>query len=264
MTINNYKMLKVENLENAITLVSINREDKLNALNEEVLDELFHFFTHVNAQETRGVILTGSGEKAFIAGADIGGMSEMNMEDGLKFSQRGQEVSLAIEKAPMPVIAAVNGFALGGGLEMALSCDFILASENAVLGLPEVSLGLIPGFGGTQRLSKIIGRNKAKELIYTGRKILVDEAHHLGLVLRVLQDKKALIEEAQTLMKKILRNSPYAISQAKKVINQGVDLTVEQGLNKEREVFSAIFSSYDMKEGTKAFVEKRKPVFKGQ
>ena len=258
------KYLNTQDLEGGITLLTLSREEKLNALNEEVLDELGEFFRLLDPKTTRGVIFTGAGEKSFIAGADIAGMSEMDEEAGCTFSDKGQKVSVYIEEAPVPVIAAVNGFALGGGLEMALSCDFILASQNAFFGLPEVSLGLIPGFGGTQRLSRIIGRNKAKELIYTGKKITAQEANDLGLVLEVCDNKAGLIEACQAIFKQINRNSPYAVSKANSVINAGVDLTIDDGILEENKVFGEVFNSYDMKEGTKAFTEKRRPEFKGE
>lgn len=261
---NKFNFLKIENIEEGITLVSINREDKLNALNKEVLENLSEFFTTLDSKLIKVVILTGVGEKSFIAGADIAGMSEMNVSEGCEFSNLGQEVSLLIENCPVPVIAAVGGYALGGGLEMALSCDFILATQNAIFGLPEVSLGLIPGFGGTQRLSKIIGRNKAKELIYTAGKIDASEAYRLGLVVKVVDNKQLLIDDCVKIAGKILRNSPNAISCAKKVINEGADLNIKEGLGKEKEVFSNIFDSFDMKEGTSAFTQKRKPQFRGE
>ena len=264
MTMSKMKYLETKELEYGVILLTLNREDKLNALNEEVLDELGEFFRLLDPKKTRGVIFTGAGEKSFIAGADIAGMSEMDEEAGCAFSDKGQKVSLYIEESPVPVIAAVNGFALGGGLEMALSCDFILASKNAFLGLPEVSLGLIPGFGGTQRLTRIVGRNRAKELIYTGKKITADEAKTMGLVLDVVETKEALIEASLAIFKQISRNSPFAVSQAKAVINAGADLTIDSGLEEEKKVFSEIFNSYDMKEGTKAFTEKRRPEFKGE
>lgn len=257
------KFLKIEKQENQTVLLTLSRESKLNALNGEVLDELGDFFQNLNPLEIRGVVFTGEGEKAFIAGADIAGMNTMTTHEGLSFSKKGQDVSSLIESCPVPVIAAVNGFALGGGLEMALSCDFIFASENAFLGLPEVSLGLIPGFGGTQRLAKVVGRNRAKSLIYSGRKITAKQAQSFGLVLEVFPTKEKLLQESFYFLGKILSNSSHAISQAKKLINQGADLPVEEGLKLERSIFSDIFSSEDMKEGTSAFIEKRKPKFKG-
>lgn len=260
----NYENLLIE-IQDRIAVITINRETKLNALNEYVLKDLKSAFADIESNsEIFGVILTGSGEKAYIAGADISAMSGMDPEAGREFAEFGQAVTIDIESCSKPVIAAVNGYALGGGLEFALCADFIYATENALFGLPEVSLGLIPGFGGTQRLSKIIGRNKAKELIYTGKNITALEAYNLGLVLQVFENKNELIAGAKKCLNKMMKNSPFAISQAKKVINRGVDQVVETGLKIESETFGAIFSSYDMKEGTKAFTEKRKPEFKGE
>ena len=259
-----FENLLVE-VEDRIAVITINREQKLNALNESVLKDLKSCFAEIeNNNDIFGVIITGAGEKAYIAGADISAMSGMDTEGGRKFAEFGQGVTVDIETCSKPVIAAVNGYALGGGLEFALCADFIYATENAIFGLPEVSLGLIPGFGGTQRLSKIIGRNKAKELIYTGKNLTAAEAYRNGLVLSIFENKNELLAGAKKCLAKMMKNSPFAISQAKKVINRGVDEVVETGLKIESETFGAIFSSYDMKEGTKAFAEKRKPEFKGE
>jgi enoyl-CoA hydratase len=259
----NFEFLAFEN-HDGIGLLTINREDKLNALNELVLTELKTFLSNIKDYQLNGLILTGAGEKSFIAGADIAGMNEMSVKEAEAFAHLGQEVSFLLENASIPVIAAVNGFALGGGCEMALACDFIYASENAIFGLPEVSLGLIPGFGGTQRLAKVIGRNKAKELIYTAGKIKAEEAKVLGLVNKVFSTKEELVEESKKTMMKIKNNSPYAISISKRVVNKGVDYGNRDGLKLEKEEFSRLFTSYDMKEGTTAFMEKRKPNFKGE
>ncbi len=208
-------------------------------------------------------MFTGAGDKAFIAGADIKAMQGMTVDQASEFCKLGQKVSFQIENLKCPIIAAVNGFALGGGLEMALACDFIYASSNAVFGLPEVGLGLIPGFGGTQRLAKVVGRNNAKELIFTGDKIDISRGKEIGLVVRCFENKESLIEEATNTIKRMQKNSPFAISRAKKAINNGVDFGNVDGLKMEREIFSALFNSFDMKEGTVAFLEKRKPKFKG-
>jgi enoyl-CoA hydratase len=261
----NYEFLKYSE-DNSIGFLTLNRPDKLNALNEKVLSELKDFLTEFKAQKqtVHGLIFTGEGEKAFIAGADIASMSNMTVDEGYKFGELGQEVTLRFEQLHVPVIACVNGFALGGGCEMAMSCDFIYATTSAIFGQPEVKLGLIPGYGGTQRLAKLIGRNKAKEIIYTGRNVNADEALRLGLVVKVFASKEEMISAAKETISAIAKNSPYAVGIAKKVMNQGNDFTVEEGLQVELDQFSRIFSSYDLKEGTKAFVEKRKPVFKGE
>ncbi len=260
-----YQFLKYEFSQN-IGLLTINREDKLNALNKEVLSELFHFFDSLKTNAPKnyaGLIITGAGEKSFIAGADIGHMSELSPHQAEEFAEFGQSITLQIENLPFPVIAAVNGFALGGGLEFALSCDFILCTSNALFALPEVSLGLIPGFGGTQRLTKVLGRFLARKMIYTGEKIDAAKSLELGLSLGVFNDKIALIAEAKNILEKAGRNSPLSIGLAKKVINAGADLPTVQGLKIEQSAFGELFNSFDMKEGTKAFVEKRKPQFKG-
>jgi enoyl-CoA hydratase len=239
----------------------------LNALNEQVLTELKNFLTEFklnNKNSVKGLIFTGEGEKAFIAGADIATMSSMTVEQGYKFGQLGQAVTVAFEGTSVPVIACVNGFALGGGCEMAMSCDFIFATNNAVFGQPEVKLGLIPGFGGTQRLAKLIGRNHAKEIIYTGRNVTAEEALKLGLVTKLFNTKEEMINAAKETINMIAKNSPYAVSIAKKVMNSGNDLTVGEGLHIELDQFANIFSTGDFSEGTKAFIEKRKANFKGE
>ncbi len=263
--LNQMKYLKYE-IQNSVVILSVNRPDKLNALNLDVLKELKNFLIEIHSDKIfafKGILLTGEGEKAFIAGADIKEMSSMNNEEALLFGQLGQEVTLLFEKMKVPVIAAVNGFALGGGLELAMSCDFIYAVNSAKMGLPEVSLGLIPGFGGTQRLSKIIGRTQAKEMIYTGKTINGEEALALGIVNRLFNTKAELIKAALETFEKINKNSPLAVSLVKKTMVHGNDLMVEEGLSLELDEFSELFSSNDMKEGTTAFLEKRPANFKG-
>lgn len=259
----NYKYLSYSE-EDGIGILSLDREDKLNALSIKVLEELRIFLEAVRKKNLKGLIFTGAGEKSFIAGADIEEMTNLSDKEATEFSYKGQQVTFMLEEVRFPVIAAVNGFALGGGCEMALACDFILCSENAIFGLPEVGLGLIPGFGGTQRLAKIIGRNRAKELIYTARKIKSSEAKELGLVLAVHPNKEELINACKSIIEKTARNSLNAIGVAKFVINRGVDLNIEEGLEFERNHFGEIFNSFDMKEGINSFIEKRKPNFKGE
>jgi enoyl-CoA hydratase len=261
-----YNTLKFEMTEKFGT-ITINRPAKLNALNTELLSELREILTDLKNDEgfsVQGLIVTGEGDKAFIAGADIAEMSEMNPSDAYTLGQLGQNVTVLFETLQVPVIACVNGFALGGGCEMAMSCDFIYATENAVFGQPEVKLGLIPGFGGTQRLAKLVGRNNAKELIFSGRNVKADEAQRMGLVVRTFATKAEMLAEAMKTLKTCAANSPYAVSIAKKVMNEGIDLTISEGLQLEKRQFSAIFSSEDMREGTRAFVEKRAPQFKGK
>lgn len=255
-------------VQDQIGIITINREAKLNALNSQVIDELKDLLSHIKNEDKnfsiKGMILTGAGEKAFIAGADIAEMASMTVDEARAFGAKGQEVTMLFEAVQVPVIACVSGFALGGGCEMAMSCDFIYATKTAVFGQPEVKLGLIPGFGGTQRLSRIVGRNMARELIYSARNVKIDEAQSLGLVNRVFEDKASMLEAAKELLKATMKNSPLAVALSKKVINDGVDLTVAEGLKHELDKFSAVFGSEDMKEGTKAFMEKRAPQFSGK
>ena len=267
MNINkNYQTIKFE-MKDSVGYLTINRPAKLNALNVEVLSELKELLTDLKNDENfhfKGILLTGEGEKAFIAGADIAEMSEMTPSDAYTLGHLGQQVSVLLETLQVPVIACVNGFALGGGCEMAMSCDFIYATDNAVFGQPEVKLGLIPGFGGTQRLAKLVGRNNAKEMIFTGRNVKADEALKMGLIVRTFATKASMMDEAVNTLKAISVNSPFAVSIAKKVMNEGIDLTINEGLQLEKRQFSGIFSSEDMQEGTRAFVEKRTPSFKGK
>ena len=262
MTMPNFETIKIEQ-DDAIAVLTVNRPDQLNALNAQVFYDIRDALNGLD-KSVRGLIITGEGEKAFIAGADIKAMQSMSAEEAKAFSALGQAISLQIENLPMPVIAAVNGFALGGGCEMALSADFIYASDNAVFGLPEVKLGLIPGFGGTQRLAKIVGRNLAKELVYTGRNMKIEEAKQCGLVLRSFDSKEALLAGAVNTLTQSLENSSNALATVKQVMNEGNDLSVEQGLTIENESFKTIFTSDDMQEGIAAFLEKRKANFTHQ
>lgn len=262
----NWNTLSFE-IKDHFGLITINRPTKLNALNIELLSELKELLLEIKKDEVfslKGVIVTGAGEKAFIAGADIAEMSDMTPSDAYTFGQLGQQVTILFETLQIPVIACVNGFALGGGCEIAMSCDFIYSTANAVFGQPEVKLGLIPGFGGTQRLAKLVGRNHAKEIIYTGRNITAAEGLSMGLVLKSFPTKQQMLEEAMKTLSAISLNSAFAVSIAKKVMNEGIDLTIVEGLQLEKRQFSSIFSSEDMREGTKAFVEKRAPNFKGK
>lgn len=245
-----------------IGIITINRPLKLNALNEIVIEELTSCLTEVNKSHLNGIILTGTGTKAFIAGADIEAMESMDSVQAKHFCTSGQELTVLLENLKCPAIAAVNGFALGAGLEVALACDFIYASENASFALPEVGLGLIPGFGGTQRLAKIVGRNKAKEMIFTGSKLNAKDAVDAGLVLKTSESHE-LINKCLETMNKMQQNSPFAISRAKVALNKGIDSSNDTGLEIEKDIFCSLFESHDMKEGTKAFLEKRKPSFKG-
>lgn len=256
------KHLILETPHPGITLIKISRPQSLNALNSEVLHELKAVLTVESEKEsTHVVILTGDGDKAFIAGADISEMKDKSVSAGTQFAQLGHEVTRLLELMPKPTIAAVNGYALGGGTEMAIACDFILASESAVFGQPEVGLGIIPGFGATLRLSKFVGLPRAKELIFTGRRINANEARTLGLVNHIYPQKdfmNLVIETAKT----IVRNSKPAIARSKQLLNE---FSESHGLNfkldAEAQAFGRFFESFNQREGMTAFMEKRKPNF---
>lgn len=250
--------------ENNIGIVSINRPNALNALNSETLSDIRTAVkSFADDSEVGVVIITGAGDKAFVAGADIKEMKDMTPLEARNFMHFGQGVFNDVENLPKPTIAAVNGFALGGGCELALSCDMILASEKAKFGLPEVTLGIHPGFGGTQRLPRLVGAAKAKELIFTGEMIDAEEAKSIGLVNKVVPQDK-LMDEAKDLAKKILKNGLIAIRLVKSAINAGLNVPLEKGLAYEAETQGLAFATEDKNEGLTAFMEKRKPNFKGK
>ena len=256
-----YKNLLVEKAEDGITTVVINRPKLLNALDTETLREMKDAFGKLAYDEdTKAMIIRGAGEKAFVAGADLGAMSTMTAVEARNFSILGHDVFDAIEKLPYVVIAAVNGFALGGGCELALACDFRYASTTAKFGQPEVNYGIIPGFGGSQRLARLIGKGYAKEMIYTGNFIDAQEAHRIGLVNRVCHPEE-LYDTAEDTCRRIMKKGPLAIASAKDAINKGLSMDLESGLSYEAQVFGNCFATFDQKEGMKAFLEKRKPVF---
>lgn len=248
--------------ENEIGILTINRPLKLNALNIQVLRELKDCLAGLQQSKLKGLIVTGEGEKAFIAGADIAEMKPMTTEEASAFSELGQQVTLLFESLPFPSIAAVNGFALGGGFEMALSCDFIFSTANAVFGLPEVKLGLIPGFGGTVRLARITGERRAKEIMFSGRNVNAEEAQKLGITLEVFPSKTELMDGCRKWFVMTSQNSSYAISRAKHALRSSSEEIIEHGLMMEREEFGNIFQTPQMIEGTTAFTEKRKANFK--
>ena len=258
----NYENILVTTETNSAT-VTINRPTKLNALNKVTILELHDAFKSLeNNKEIRVIILTGSGDKAFVAGADISQFANFSVTEGAELAEQGQSVLFDfIENLGTPVIAAVNGFALGGGLELAMSCHFRVASENAKMGLPEVSLGVIPGYGGTQRLPQLVGKGKAMEMIMSAGMLTADEAKAYGLVNYVVPQAE-LLEFCNGIGQKIARNSPVAISQAIKAINANFKEGVN-GYKTEIEAFGKCFGTEDFKEGTTAFLEKRKPDFKG-
>jgi len=248
----------ITSLENNIFTVIINRPDKLNALNQTVLDELNEAMDLVYQDEKiKAVIITGAGEKAFVAGADIAEFASVKDDEGESLSKKGQNIFFKIENCPKPVVAAVNGFALGGGCELAMSCHFRLAGTNAKFGQPEVNLGLIPGYGGTQRLTMLIGKGKSMELMMTGNMIGADEAKTLGLV-NYVEASENLIPKTKEILKIILSKSPVAVSKIIGAVNFYFN---KKGFDEEAKLFGEVFSSDDKKEGTAAFLEKRKPVF---
>ena len=244
--------------------ITINRATKLNALNKDVLTELAHAIHFATADEqVRGVLITGAGEKAFVAGADISEFQHYSLAEGKELSRNGHEkVFNAIENCPKPVIAAINGFALGGGLELAMACHIRIASENAKLGLPEVTLGLIPGYGGTQRLTQLVGKGRAIEMITTADMITAEKAMAIGLVNQVVP-QVALIETAEAMLAKIKSRAPLAVASAIKAVNAALNAEID-GFNVEIEEFAKCFQTEDFKEGVSAFLEKRKADFKGR
>jgi len=257
-----YQTLLTE-ITDDILLLTVNRPDKLNALSITVLSELKHLMNNLPT-DIRGIILTGAGDKAFIAGADIEAMDSMTPDEGEQFSHLGQEVPQLFDYAPVPMIACVNGYALGGGCEMAMGCDFIYATDNAHFGQPEVNLGLIPCFGGTQRLMRYVGKATSRELIYTGRNIKADEALRLGLVQKTFRSKSEMIQAARDTLANIKSKSPLCIAKCKEVMRKGSNTTLEAGLEEERAAFKSVFGTEDKKEGVRAFLEKRTPAFTGK
>ena len=244
-------------VEGQIGIITINRPKALNALNSAVLDELDKTLDAVDQEAIRCLILTGAGEKSFVAGADIGEMSTLTKAEGEAFGKKGNDVFRKLETFPIPVIAAVNGFALGGGCEISMSCDIRICSENAVFGQPEVGLGITPGFGGTQRLARIAGTGKAKEMIYGARNIKAEEAYRIGLVNNVYPAEE-LMPAAKKLASTIARNAPIAVRNCKRAINEGIQVDMDQAIVIEEKLFGSCFETCDQKEGMNAFLEKRK------
>lgn len=248
----------------SIAIITINRPKVLNALNFETVKELEQAVRKTgDRKDVRVIVITGAGDKAFVSGADIAAMREMGKSQAAEFADEGHRCMFAVENCPQPTIAAVNGYALGGGTELAISCDIIVASENAKFGLPEVKLGLYPGFGGTQRLPRLIGASRAREMIFTGRIITAREALEWDLVNHVYPQVE-LMENVMKMAAEIAANSPVAVSAAKRVVREGLDMHRTGGLKNEQEQFSALFTTEDRIEGMTAFLEKRKPCFKGR
>ncbi|MCG6988320.1 MAG: enoyl-CoA hydratase/isomerase family protein [Gemmatimonadetes bacterium] len=250
--------------DNELAVVVVDRQDKLNALNAELISELGEVFDGLRADDNvRGVILTGAGEKAFVAGADIAELAKMDSLGGVRVSRHGQEVFRDIERFPKPVLAAVGGYALGGGCELALACHLRIASENARFGFPEVGLGIIPGYGGTIRLARLIGLGRAVELLLTADMVGAERAAEIGLVSAVVP-RAELLERAKVLLRKVTKNGPVAVRMALESIYRGVDTSTSEALDFEASLFGLLASTEDLKEGMSAFLEKRKPDFKGR
>lgn len=261
MSLPEFETLHLE-IESGLCTLSINRPDKLNALNNKVLDELTKAVDYVqNADNIRALIITGSGEKAFVAGADIKELSALDAGSGQQAAEKGQGVFARIEALGKPVLAVVNGYALGGGTELALACHVRIATSNAMFGLPEVSLGLIPGYGGTQRLTQLVGKGRALEMILSGRMVKADEAVQIGLANALYGTKSDAMKQTQKLVGSMLKHGPVALQNAIKAVHAAGNAT---GYQTEAELFGELCGTQDFKEGTTAFLEKRKPDFKGK
>lgn len=269
MEFGTYETLVVEQ-QGAALVVTVSRPKAMNALAGRVVEDLWALTEALSSVGSegewpvRGVVITGEGEKAFVAGADIVEMQGMSGEEGEAYSRRMQDVTLRLEALPVPVIAAVNGFALGGGCELAMACDFVYASRNAKFGQPEVNLGLIPGFGGSVRLARRVGIGMARELIYSGRAIGADEAYRIGLVNQVLDDPAAVVEAAKATVEELAAKSPMAVATCKRLMNDVAALSTADGLDREATAFHTAFETADKAEGVRAFVAKEKPAFPGR
>ncbi len=240
-----------------VGIITISREKAMNALNSDVLDELGQAFDGVNLDTIRCLILTGAGSKAFVAGADIGEMSNLTKAEGEAFGKKGNDLFRKIETFPIPVIAAVNGFALGGGCEISMSCDIRICSDNAVFGQPEVGLGITPGFGGTQRLARLVGPGMAKQMIYSARNIKADEALRIGLV-NAVYPQEELMAAAEKMASGIAKNAPIAVRNCKKAINEGLEVSMDEAIVMEEKLFGDCFETADQKYGMAFFLDKNK------
>ncbi|NIS75838.1 MAG: hypothetical protein GTO08_11315 [Deltaproteobacteria bacterium] len=258
-----YKTLLVEE-RGKVVLLTVNRPQALNALNDDVISDLSDAIRRISdRKDIMVVVLTGGGDKAFVAGADLKHLFELSPKEVFEFVERGQELTFMIEKSPKVIIAMVNGYALGGGCELAMACDLIIASENAIFGQPEVNLGIIPGMGGTQRLPRLVGRNITKELVLTGDPIDAERAYQIGLANRVFPSS-SLVDETVKIAEKIASKAPFAVFTAKRAINQGCEASLHEGCFLELNSFALGFATQDGREGVGAFLEKRKPEFKGK
>ena len=238
-------------------IITINRPEALNALNSAVLDDLGAVLESVDQEAVRAIVITGAGDKSFVAGADIGEMSTLTKAEGEAFGKKGNDVFRKIETFPIPVIAAINGYALGGGCELSMSCDIRICSDNAMFGQPEVGLGITPGFGGTQRLARLVGMGMAKQMIYTARNIKADEAFRIGLV-NAVYTQEELLPAAEKMAGQIAMNAPIAVRACKKAVNDGLQVDMDKAIVVEEKLFGSCFETLDQKEGMGAFLEKRK------
>ena len=245
-------------LQGAVAVLTIDRPKALNALNPEVLADLKAAFEGLDQNTVRCVVLTGAGDKSFVAGADIGSMSTMTRAEGEAFGKLGNDIFLMIEGFPLPVIAAVNGFALGGGCELAMSCDIRICSDNAMFGQPEVGLGITPGFGGTQRLPRLVGMGMAKQLLYTARNIDAAEALRIGLVNAVIPQAE-LLDAALKMAGQIAKNAPIAVRACKKAVNEGMQVSIDKAVVIEEKLFGGCFETHDQVEGMACFLSREKP-----
>jgi enoyl-CoA hydratase/carnithine racemase len=249
--------------DGTVAVVTFSREEKLNAMNTPIVRRLTELFNRIDrAEHIRAAVLIGRG-RAFVAGADIGEYSEQSFAEFSEYQLMGQRMYDGIELNRKPFIAAVNGLALGGGFELVLACDLVVASREAEMGLPEIRLGLLPGGGGTQKLARIVGRNRAKEFLITGRNMTAEEGYRLGIVNKVVEPN-VLLEESLALAHKLARRAPYAVREAKRLVNQGVESHIDVALSFEQATLSNLYQTEDAKEGIRAFVEKRKPHFRGE
>ena len=256
-----HRIIETENID-GIAVITINRPDKLNALNGEVIEKLYTAIETLKSDPgILGIIITGAGEKSFVAGADISQFPKYGPQEAREMSLKGQDLLNRIEQMPKPVIAALNGLALGGGLELAMACHIRIAASSARFGQPEVKLGIIPGYGGTQRLARLVGKGRALELIMRGNMISAQEAWEMGLVNRVVSQEE-LMDVCKTTMREILANGPIAIKTAIEAINHGLNMPFEEACILEANLFATLFSTSDQKEGALAFLEKRTPEFK--
>jgi enoyl-CoA hydratase len=259
-----YETILLDQAEPGIWLLTVNRPKALNALSPQVLYDISVAVAEVTAQEaTRALLITGSGDKAFVAGADIAAMSSMTPMEGREFALKGHATLRSLELAPFPVIALVNGFALGGGCELALACDWIVASDKAVFGQPEVNLGICPGFGGTQRLSRLVGKSMALELVCTGRQVKADEALRIGLANHVV-GPELLMEQGLKLARMVASKGPVAVKMSKHLVQRGQDLDLANANAMEADVFGLLCATDDKREGIDAFLAKRTPSFAGR